>query len=363
MSTTEGFTRPVTPEKSLQSPLLSRLETLRRRSLERNNIATTPKDAQKPTVERIERKVGDVSEKSVVGQVPTSIASEQYQWDEQPDFFIPALHVSTTRDSRSIMDIAIFRLSKKNQRVGEVIRYELLDGHVEVSSGAFGMATVWDYDIVLMMVSHLNQAMNRYRDGAGDKPGKIFRPHASEILKFTRRGNGSRQAQEIEAALDRLQTTRIKTVRMKADLRTTEAEGLITRYRVLSRTSTNKIDSVEIEVPEWIYHEIVNCKSPSVMTVHPDYFLITKGIGRFVYRLARLRAGKTVATWSFKKIYEHSGSSGAAERFFQHLRDIIKSDCLPEYTLEERTGNNRSPMLVMKKRSHPLLPRSSPNRR
>ncbi|WP_206197449.1 replication initiator protein A, partial [Pseudomonas viridiflava] len=124
--------------------------------------------------------------------------------------------------------------------------------------------------IVLMMISHLTQAMDRYRKGAGDKPGKIFRPHASEILKFTRRGDGSRQVQEIEAALDRLQTTRIKTVRMKADLRTTEAEGLITRYRVLSRTRTNKIDSVEIEAPEWVYREIVSCKSPSVMTVHPD---------------------------------------------------------------------------------------------
>lgn len=358
MSTSEGITRPVSPDEPARSPLIDRLENLMQRSLERNNIAATSGKAQKLTVGRTEHKVGEVSDQSVAAQLPTSIASEQDEQDEQLDFFIPALHSSATRDSRSIMDVAIFRLSKQNQRVGEVIRYELSDGHVEVSSGAFGMATVWDYDIVLMMVSHLTQAMDRYRKGAGDKPGKIFRPHASEILKFTRRGDGSRQVQEIEAALDRLQTTRIKTVRMKADLRTTEAEGLITRYRVLSRTRTNKIDSVEIEVPEWVYREIVSCKSPSVMTVHPDYFLITKGISRFVYRLARLRAGNSEAIWSFEKIYERSGSSGGAERFFRHLRNIIKSDCLPEYTLKEHMGRNRNPMLVMRKRSPPLLPRS-----
>ena len=102
------------------------------------------------------------------------------------------------------------------------------------------MATVWDYDIVLMMVSHLTRAMDRYRDGAGEKPGKTFRPHASEILRFIRRADGRRQAQEIVAALDRLLTTRIKAVR------TNEAEGLISRYHVLSRTKTKKIDLVEI---------------------------------------------------------------------------------------------------------------------
>lgn len=354
MSTSEGITRPASPDKSAPSPLIGRLENLMQRSLERKKFAAASEKAQRPTVGRTAHKVGEVSDQSIAAQLPTSNASEYHQWDDKQNFFIPTLHSSATRDNRSFMDVAIFRLSKQKQRAGEVIRYKRSDGHLEVSSGAFGMATVWDYDIVLMMVSHLTRAMDRYRDGAGDKPGRTFRPHASEILRFIRRANGSRQAQEIEAALDRLQTTRIKDFRMEADVSETEAEGLINRYRVLSRTKTKKIDFVEIVAPEWIYREIVSGESPSIMTVHPDYFLITKGIGRFVYRLARLRAGNGVAKWSFEKIYEHSGSSGGAKRFFQHLRDIIKSDCLPEYTLKEEKGRNRNPLLVMSKRSPPL---------
>src|ERR1044072_3201909 len=75
--------------------------------------------------------------------------------DEQPDFLAPALYDVGTRDSRSVTDAAVFRLPKKDRRAGEVIRYELPDGHVQVSAGPAGMASVWDYDLVLMAVSHL----------------------------------------------------------------------------------------------------------------------------------------------------------------------------------------------------------------
>jgi hypothetical protein len=87
---------------------------------------------------------------------------------------------------------------QKDKRAGGVIRYELSDGYVEVKAGPDGMASVWDYDLVLMMVSHLTEAMNRYREGRGEKPGRTYRPHVSDILKFCRRGDGRRQADEVE---------------------------------------------------------------------------------------------------------------------------------------------------------------------
>ncbi len=225
--------------------------------------------------------------------------------------FAPSLYDVGGRDNRSVMDVAVFRLSKKDKRAGELIRYDLPDGYVEVSAGAHGMASVWDYDIVLMMVSHLTEAMNRYREGKGGKPGRVFRLHVSDILRFARRGNGSSQVKGVEAALDRLRGTTIKTVRESGKFRTTEAEGLIARYRVLSRTDTKKISSVEIEAPEWIYREVTEGKRPEVLTVHRDYFLIEPGIGRFIYRLARRAAGRDSAKWAFKTLYERSGSGGS----------------------------------------------------
>lgn len=276
--------------------------------------------------------------------------------DEQQDFFVPTLYDVGNRDSRSIMDVAVFRLSKKEKRAGEVIHYTLPDGYVEVKSGPDGMASIWDYDIVLMLVSHLTESMNRYREGQGEKPGRSFRPHVSEILKFCRKGDGGKQSDDVEAALDRLKGTTIKNVRERPSpngqriMREVEAEGLISSYKVVSRTDNGKIAAVEIEAPRWLHQEITEGKRPEVLTVHPDYFLIEPGIGRFIYRQARRAAGKNQAVWAFQTLYERSGSAGTLKKFTFTLRKLIEINDLPEYHLEEDQGQN-GPLLVMTNRT------------
>ena len=279
-------------------------------------------------------------------KAPASSMRKPPEGDAQPDFFVPALYDVGGRDSRHIMDVAVFRLGKKDKRAGELIRYELSDGFVEVTAGPYGMASVWDYDIVLMMVSHLTEAMNRYRDGKGEKPGRTFKPHVSDILKFARRGDGSRQVDEVAAALDRLKGTTVKSKRGNGNDQETASDGLINNYTILSKTDTGRISSVEIEAPKWIHKQIVEGRQPDVLTVHPDYFLITLGIGRFIYRLARRAAGKSHAQWSFRKLYERSGSTGDFKKFTYTLREMVAANDLPEYTLAER-GGKVGPLLVM----------------
>ena len=276
--------------------------------------------------------------------------------DRQPDFFVPGLYDVATKDNRSLMDVALFRLSKRDKRAGEVIRYDLPDGFVEVKAGPDGMASIWDYDIVLMLISHLTESMNLFNAGRGAMPGKKFVPHASDIAKFCRRGDGGRQADELEAALDRLLGTTIKSVREtpsrngKRVVRETEAESLIGPYRVVSRTDTGKVASVEIEAPNWIYREVTGGRQPDVLTVHPDYFLIEPGLGRFVYRLARRAAGKSTAKWAFKTIYERSGSAGTFKEFCRMMRRLIDANDLPEYDLREEDGQS-GPLLLITRRT------------
>ena len=297
---------------------------------------------------------------AAAAKAPPSSVRKPPSGDEQADFFVPSLYDVGGRDNRSIMDVAVFRLSKRDKRAGEMIRYELPDGFVEVTAGPYGMASVWDYDIVLMMVSHLTEAMNRYREGRGDKPGRTFKPHVSDILKFARRGDGSRQVEELEAALDRLKGTTVKNVRGYTEtdgrkVREAGADGLISSYKVLSRTDTGRISEVEIEAPQWIYDRIVEEKQPDVLTVHPDYFLIDPGIGRFVYRLARRAAGKGAAKWSFQTIFERSGSTGTFKKFCQNLRKIIQRDDLPEYNLREEPGQSGPQLIMTHRDSLPAL--------
>lgn len=275
--------------------------------------------------------------------------------DEQPDFFVPTLYDVGTKDSRSIMDVAVFRLSKKNRRAGEVINYTLPDGHVTVSAGAAGMASVWDYDLVLMAVSHLTESMNRYREGKGAKPGRVFRPHVADVLKFCRRADGGKQKDDLVETCIRLNTTHVAVQRTRKakngrTVTVSEGEALISRYKVI-KSKSGKPEYIEIELADWMYREITEGKNPDVLTVHPDYFLIDPGIGRFVYRLARRAAGKGAAKWSFQTIYERSGSTGTFKEFCRILRNIIQANDLPEYELREEAGQV-GPLLVMTHRDH-----------
>lgn len=303
---------------------------------------------EKTKTERLKEKARTVAAR------PKSILRTPPSSDAQADFFVPGVWDVAAKDNRGIMDVAVFRLSKKHARANEVMTHSLPDGHVRVTSGPDGMASIWDYDIVLMGVSHLTEAMNRHRAGLGEKPGRTFRPHVSEILKFCRQSDGGRQYEAVESALRRLKQTTVEIVRRRQgrggrSIRVIEGAGLINDYRAMSYEDTGHVASVEIELPKWLYEAVVETEHPEVLTMHPDYFLMTPGLGRFVYRLARVAAGRGEARWSFRLIYERSGSQGAFKRCTFDLRELIKANDLPEYELVEELGQD-GPVLVMRYR-------------
>lgn len=268
----------------------------------------------------------------------------------QPDFFVPVIYDVGTRDIRSLMDVAPFRLSKTKKRVNDVIRYALPDGEVVVSSGIYGMASVFDYDLVLMATSHLTEAMNRYRKGDGEKPLQVFRPHISDIIKFTRKSEGGNQRAAVVGALDRLSTTHVKIQRtsmIKGVLKkTNEGENLIGPYRTISNAKNDNIEYVEFKVADWLYKEITGSAKPDILAVHPEYFESESGYSRFIYRLARKTAGKNMSTWGFDLIYQRSGSDTTFKEFSRCLRKVIKANDVPEYDLSEEAGQ-RGPQLRM----------------
>lgn len=316
---------------------------------------------------RTEQEAQMQAAKSVKNSEAKSIAADQVpaektttfrkapKGDEQADFFVPSLYDIGTRDSRCIMDVAVFRLSKRERRASEVITYNLPDGVVTVSAGPAGMASVWDYDLILMAVSHLTEAMNRYREGKGEKPGRTFRPHTGDILKFLRRKEGGKQKLDLVDTCIRLNTTHIAIERTTKSngkkITVSEGEPLIASYKVITSNDAKFPEFLEIDIAKWMYEEITEGKTPEVLTVHPDYFLIDPGIGRFVYRLARRAAGRTDALWTFRTIYERSGSTGTFNKFAENLRKIIHSNCLPEFTIEE-VQSKQGPALLMKNRAY-----------
>lgn len=283
--------------------------------------------------------------------------------DAQLMFFVPTVQDAPIKDDFNLMDIAPFTLAKSGGT--GVIRYELKDSIITIEGGAeVGLATAYDYDIVINMISHLAEATRQYRvdEAKGLKPTippRVYRPAATEILKFCRRELGGKQYDDLERALARLQATHIRITNLKGDKdardrRATESFPLIGRYKVVSRTNQDRIDQVEIEVPEWVYEGVVRPDGkPTILTLNPDYFLLSRPITKFIYRLARKAAGDTTACYSLKELHKRSGAKVPMRKFRQTIQEIVdaaETTPLPDYDLilEDR-GHDL--MLHMKKRS------------
>lgn len=264
---------------------------------------------------------------------------------------IPQGYETSMRDHRMLMDLMLYRLSRKDTQASTIIHYQLPDGHVRVASGLYGMATIWDYDLVLIGLSQLCELMNLYRAGkTNDKPDPIIKLNMCDVLHVCKKGDGGSQRTKIIEALQRLNSTHISVKRTYkvGDVFKTHnfGENLISSYRVVSNPKNSKVESIEIGINDWMYAEITSARNPDVLVVHSDYFSISQGVGRFIYRLARKAAGQDMAEWGFKTLYERSGSLGTINEFYRILRKLIKAQCLPEYTLEEKPGK-MGPLLRM----------------
>lgn len=297
---------------------------------------------------------------------PKSLVREPPIDDAQLMFFVPSIHDAPIKDDFNLMDIAPFALSKT---AGEgVIRYELKDSIITVEGGAdVGLATAYDYDIVINMISHLAEATRRYKidEAKGLRPSlpsRVYRPAAAEILKFCRRELGGKQYEDLERALDRLQATRIKITNLnasrdksRAKRRETESFPLIGRYKVVSRTTQDRIDQIEIDIPTWVYEGVVKPDGkPSILTLNPDYFLITRPIAKFLYRLARKAAGQTEARYGLSELHKRSGSKLPRHKFRQAIEEIVQSAVpLPDYDLSLIKGE-KEPVLRMVNRTRSL---------
>jgi len=351
------------PAVDLDKDALSRLRRFySRRSLAELGVKTLPNNDLGEALRRLGDAIKDTDRrKDIVGALqaelpaPNAMLREPPLDDTQLAFFVPAIYDAPIKDDMQLMDISPFSLTKN--RRNHTIRYELKDCIVTVSgAGEYGIATVFDYDIFLHMVSYLAEEMRQYKlaETRGQRPtlpAQVYRPNAAHILKFCRRSSGGRQYKDLEAALDRLKGTQIKIVNLNGGKRR-EALGvsLIQDYRVVSTTTTGHVDEVEIEIPNWVYEGIVKQKgTPHILTINPDYFLISQGIGRFIYRLARKGAGKGIAKYSVSELHRRSGSTQGLPQFRHMLGQYVATSKLypvPDYDLDLVDGQ-RDSLLVM----------------
>ncbi len=264
--------------------------------------------------------------------------------DKPLDFFMTTPLEVAKKDDRSLMDVAVFGLGKTPSF--KPIIYDLPDTVISVSgSNLHGMATIFDYDIVLFMVSYLNYEMEQVRQTIrrGEDsylPPRTLQVPVIELLKAIRRKDSGNHYVQLEKALDRLSSTHIKIKEKPDASKTTRRIGafnLIDGYRAVQRTDNGKISELSIRIPDWIYDGIVRTKTPTVSTVHPNYFLLTKGLHRFLYRMARKCAHNKPWDYKIETLYQQSGSTSPFRSFKADLKKAIAElqiQPLPDCTVE-----------------------------
>ena len=230
------------------------------------------------------------------------------------------------RDAQDLMAYPFFSLSKSHRvapidfTAGDVtIRVEAVPDH--------GMATIWDADILIWAASQIVEA----RD-AGLRTSRLMVATPYEILKFIGRSTSLRDYQRLKAALDRLQSTTVCTsIRQPA-------EGRRHRFSWINewkeRTdSSRRPDGIEMIVPDWFYQAVLD--NALVLTIDRAYFDLTGGLDRWLYRLVRKHGGHQRNGWrfDFRYLHQKSGALSPFKRFAFELRDIIRRQPLPGYTL------------------------------
>jgi len=245
------------------------------------------------------------------------------------DFFIPSICDVPAKDDFSLMDIAVFGLGKKPSF--KPLKYDLKDAYITVQGGTLsGMATIFDYDIFLYVVSHLNAEMERirqlvkYENIDAYLPSRTIQTTAFDVLNFCQRSDGGRQYKALEESLERLASTKV-SIKEKENSNTHRRVGmfgLIDDFKFFKNKETGELTGLTISIANWAYDGIVRTTTPTVLTTKAEYFLLKKSYHKFLYRLALKSAGKGSADYFLTTIYQRSGSD-IGFRFFK--RDIKKS--------------------------------------
>jgi len=267
----------------------------------------------------------------------------------QFDLFIPYLSDLPLRDQRETMERPFFSLSKRKRL--KPIEYTSPDGSVWVEVAAvpkFGMATIWDADILIWAASTLTEMKQR---GVNDLP-RTLEFHPYNLLKAIQRDVGGDQYKRLKQALERLKSTVIST-NIRGEKRTKRAMfGWLDHWDEDTDKQTKEIKGMTLTLSDWLYNGIV--MDGGVLAIHPDYFRLTGGLERCLYRIARKHAGTQPLGWvcTVTTLYEKTGSDSPERRFKHELRKLTERDPLPEYHLHwiERTESDE-PAIHMTRRS------------
>ena len=277
---------------------------------------------------------------------------EEFREDGQVDLFLPQLTALPLRDQRETMERPFFSLSKRKRL--KPIDYVSPDRKITVhvtANSEYGLATIYDLDILIYCASVL---IEHKRRGANDIP-QTLHVVPYDMLRTLKREVGGRAYDLLGNALDRLQSTTVKTNIRSGDAVETTFSW-IDSYSQLKDRSGN-VRGMRITLARWFYEGVL--MEGGVLAIDPAYFALTGGRERWLYRVARKHAGGAGSEGfaiSMPTLFEKSGAEGDYRRFKFEMTRIVREDALPGYRLMLEARDSGEPVLRMIRRDRSAQP-------
>ncbi|MFH8651683.1 replication initiator protein A [Sphingomonas paucimobilis] len=251
------------------------------------------------------------------------------------------------KDQRETMERPFFSLQKR-KRV-KPIEYSSPNGETWVkieAIPAYGMATIWDADILIWAASTLNRMREQ---GVNDLP-RTLKTTSYDLLRAIKRDTSGRAYQELQAALQRLQTTSISTSIRAPKRRTKAGFNWLDKWTLEVDPDTDQPRGMTITLSDWVYEGIMGERS--LLTMHQDYFLLTGGLERALYRIARKHAGNQKGGWTCRVevLRDKTGSDSKPKEFNRMLRKVVEADQLPDYAMQMAATADGSPAVLFRLR-------------
>lgn len=229
-------------------------------------------------------------------------------------FEAPPRNDLALKDDLASMENPLFSISKKKDT--KIRKYERGGEYLEVIPSSYGLATIYDKDILLYCASQLVAASRE-----GRPISRRVRFVAKDYFKWSKRDANGKEYTKLIDALTRLKATTVKTnIKVFGGGSKTDAFGLMDNYTVVraGEEEDARMVAVDVTLSVWFFNAVATMQ---VLTLHPDYFTLQGGVERRLYEICRKHTS-TKEEWSIglEKLYGKCLSGNLMRKFAYELR-------------------------------------------
>ncbi|WP_232785072.1 replication initiator protein A [Pseudoalteromonas sp. 78C3] len=231
-------------------------------------------------------------------------------------------HVSLKSDMFSMV-WPVFALDGKSK---DALDFSYKGISIKIEPSFLGRATIKDKEILIYCLSHIMAAKNAKLELSNTICFNTY-----DLLKATGRGTSGKEYKLVKKALYRLSGTLITTDYIFNGRRFMESMGLIESFKLIE---DGGLSCWQVTLSDWLIETI---DDNDVLTLHEDYFKLSKPFERRLYEVCRKRCGRpSMQIIKLDNLRERIGiklPSSAFKNRIQKLKKIL------EYRLRVENDN------------------------